>query len=401
MGKYPNIGGGGFTVMKKVRKVALPLLASLSILLTPAASFANGKSATPEVAGVNVTSNHLSPANDELEMGTGAAKGGEEKEKKYTHLRLPYDLIREPVLIGDDLYMAINENSPSITNTIIKYNLKTKKTTKIFTSQFEDASINTIVGNQDWLVWVDSNAYGTKNKMWAKNLNTGTTQVLSESEDELITLDCPYLYQDYVAWTHVDEKKKSAVHLINLKTNEEKVVHHLHDYSLINAFVQMNNGKLVWSDEMGQVPYYMVYDLNTKQTKSYKAPGYYPGYVQLVGDQIFSINATDHFMDASLAWTGMFDTKTGKSTKLENHFVDGLTGFGNYIVYASNDIKDSKDKLKVFKVKEGTLKRVVVDIHPLHAPDFFRITSDDILLITCPVSKGNEDIVTDLLIVQL
>jgi hypothetical protein len=327
--------------------------------------------------------------------------GGEEKEKKYTYLRLPYGLIREPVLIGDDLYMAINENSPSITNTIIKHNLKTKKTTRIFKSQFEDASIHTIVGNKDWLVWVDSDAGGIKNKMWAKNLKTGATQVLSESKDEIITLDCPYLYQDYVAWTYVDEKQKSAVHLINLKTNEKKIVHDLHDYGLRNVFVQMNNGKLIWSDEMDKVPYYMVYDLNTKQTKAYKAPGYYPGYVQLVGDQIFSINATDHFTDTSLAWTGMFDTKTGKSTKLENHFVDGLTGFGNYIVYTSNDIKDPKDRLKVFKVEKGTLKKVVVDTHPLHTPDFFRITPDDILLISCPVPKGNEDIATDLLIVQL
>jgi hypothetical protein len=86
MEKYSNISEGGFTVMNQVRKVALPLLASLSILLTPAASFANGKSATTETAGVNVASNHLSPADDELEMGTGAAKDDDstpEERERY------------------------------------------------------------------------------------------------------------------------------------------------------------------------------------------------------------------------------------------------------------------------------------------------------------------------------
>jgi hypothetical protein len=326
---------------------------------------------------------------------------GEERVKKYTYFRLPYDSIGEPVLIGDDLYMAINENSPSLTNTIIKYDLKTKKTTKIFKSQFEDASIHTIVGNKDWLVWVDSDASGIKNKMWAKNLKTEKTQVLSESKDDLLTLDSPVLYQDYVAWTYVDEKREPAVYLVNLKMNEKKIVHHLHDYGLRNAFVQMNNGKLVWSDEIDKVPYYMIYDVNTKQTQSYKTSGYYPGYAELVGDQIFSINGPDHLRDASVVWTGMFDMKTGKSTKLENHFVSGLTGFGNYIAYVSDDIKDSKDRLKVFKVETGTLKRVAVDTQPLYNPDFFHITPDDILLIYCSVPEGNKDIATDILIVQL
>jgi hypothetical protein len=342
-----------------------------------------------------------------LSKTLGGEESKVEKTKKYTYLRLPYDPIREPVLISDDLYMAINENSPSITNTIIKHNLKTKKTTKIFTSQFEDASIHTIVGNKDWLVWVDSDSSGIQNKMWAKNLKTGETQVLSESKDELVTLDSPVLYQNYVAWTYVDEKRKSAVHLVNLKTNEKKIVHHLHTYGLHNAFVQMNNGKLVWSDEIDKVPYYMVYDLSTKQTQSYtapqsyKAPRYFPGYVELVGDQIFSINGPDHLRDASIVWTGMFDMKTGKSTKLVNHFVDGLTGFGNYIAYINRDIKNPKDGLQIFKVEKGTLKRVAVDIHPLHLPDFFRITPDDIFLIACPVSESNRDTGTDILIVQL
>jgi hypothetical protein len=326
---------------------------------------------------------------------------GEEKAKKYTYFRIPYDSIGEPVLIDDDLYMAINENSPSLTNTIIKYDLKTKKTTKIFKSQFEDASIHTIVGNKDWLVWVDSDSSGIQNKMWAKNLKTGETQVLSESNDDLLTLDSPVLYQDYAAWTYVDEKEKSSVHLVNLKTNEKKIVHYLHTYGLHNVFVQINNGKLVWSDEIDKVPHYMMYDLNTKQIKSYKTPGYFPGYVELVGDQIFSINGPDHLRDASIVWTGMFDMKTGKSTKLENHFVSGLTGFGNYVAYVSDDIKDAKDRLKVFKVEKDQLRKVTIDTHPLYNPDFFRITPDDILLVYCSVPKGNKNIATDILIVQL
>jgi hypothetical protein len=325
----------------------------------------------------------------------------EEKAKKYTYLRLPYDSIGEPVLIGDDLYMAINENSPSLTNTIIKYDLKTKKTTKVFKSQFEDASIHTIVGNKDWLVWVDSDSAGIQNKMWAKNLKTGETQVLSESTDELVTLDSPALYQDYVAWTYVDEKRKSAVHLVNLKTNDKWIVDHLHTYGLQNAFVQMNDGKLVWSDEVDKVPFYMVYNLSTKQTQSYKAPGYYPGYVQLVGDQIFSINATDHFVDSSIAWTGVFDTKTAKSTKLTSSFVNQLTGFSHYIAYVDDNIKELRQKLQVFKVEKESLKKVVVDTYPLRNPDFFSVSPDDILLVYRSISKDNKNIATELLIVQL
>jgi hypothetical protein len=364
-----------------VKRYGLIFLLSLLLLQTGCTGIASSQEILPKTSKIE--------------------EGKTEKVKKYTYLRLPYTSIQEPVLIGDDLYMSINENSPSLANTIIKHNLKTKKTTKIFKSQFEDASIHTIVGNKDWLVWVDSDSAGIQNKMWAKNLKTGETQVLSESKDELITLDCPVLYQDYVAWTYVDEKRESTVHLVNLKTNEKKIVHHLHTYGLHNAFVQMNDGKLVWSDEIDKVPYYMVYDLSTKQIQSYKTSGYFPGYVELVGNQIFSINGPDHLRNASIVWTGMFDMKTGKSTKLENHFVSGLTGFGNYIAYVSDDIKDLKNRLKVFKVEKDQLKKVMVDTHPLHNPDFLSFSSDHILLVYCPVPEGNKNIATDLLIVQL
>jgi hypothetical protein len=325
-----------------------------------------------------------------------------DKVKKYTYLRFPYNTVQEPVLLGDDLYMAANVNdSPSITNQILKYNLKTKKTTKIFESQFEVSSIHTVIGNQDWLVWVDSDDFGVRNRMWAKNLKTGETQVLSESKDDLVTFDSPALYQDYVAWTYVDEKKETTVRLVNLKTQENKVVHCLQTYSLANAFLHMNQGKLVWSDEINKVPHYMVYDLSTKQVQSYKAPGYFPGYVQLVGDQIFSVNSNDHFFHAGKVWTGIFDIKTGQATRLINRFANNLTGFDNYIAYVDDGIKDSRHKLAVFKVKNGTLKKIIVDTHPLFNPDFFRFSSNHVLIVASDVPEGNRTIATDILFVQL
>jgi hypothetical protein len=360
-----------------VKKISLVLLFSL-LLLTGCNGVASSQKVYPQTSKIEDSK--------------------AEKAKKYTYLRLPYDSIGEPVLIGDDLYMAINENSPSLTNTIIKYNRTSKKTTKVFTSQFEDASIHTIQGNQDWLVWVDSDASGMRNKMWARNLKTGETQMLSESKDEIVTLDSPTLYQHYVAWTYVDEKKQSAVYLVNLKTKVKKIVHHLNNYGRHNAFVHMNQGKLLWSDEMDKVPYYMVYDLSTQQTKSFKSTEYYPGYAELVGDHIFSINGTRYLRDASKVWTGMFDMKTGKTTRLADHWVSGLTCFGDYVAYIRDDIKDSR--LQVFKMEKGTMKKIAVDTHSVYNPDFIRLLPGNILLIYCSVPEGNKNIATDLLMVE-
>jgi hypothetical protein len=90
MEKYSKPYGGGFPVMNKVKKVAVPLLVSLSVLLAPTVSFAGGKLAMIDGKGTNVTSNHLSftlsADDDELEMGTGAAKDDDltpEERERY------------------------------------------------------------------------------------------------------------------------------------------------------------------------------------------------------------------------------------------------------------------------------------------------------------------------------
>jgi hypothetical protein len=324
-----------------------------------------------------------------------------EKAKKYTHLRLPYASAQEPVLIGADLYVAVNEDSPASTNLIIRHNLNTKKTANVFKSQFEKGMIHTVVGNKDWLVWMDADEMMVKNKIWAKNLKTGAIKLLAESKVERVPLGSPALYGDDVAWIDVDEKKQATIQLLNLKTDKKRAVHRLHRYHLENSRLCMNEGKLVWSDEINQVSHYMVYDLSNHQIQSYKAPGYFPSNVNLVGNQLFSINSTRQMIDFHTAWTGVFDPKTGKSSQLSDHFPHQLTGFGNYIAYVDDGIKDIKQKLQVFKVEAGQLKKVIVDTHLLYHPDFFSASSGDVLLIYCPFFKDGKNIATDLLIVQL
>jgi hypothetical protein len=102
--------------MNKVKKVAVPLLASLSVLLAPTASFAGGKFAMIDGKRTNVTSNHLSFAlsadDDELEMGTGAAKDDDstpeeraryhqEDLKKFAELKARQEARNQPSKWGD------------------------------------------------------------------------------------------------------------------------------------------------------------------------------------------------------------------------------------------------------------------------------------------------------------
>lgn len=79
----------------------------------------------------------------------------------------------------------------------------------------------------------------------------------------------------------------------NLKTGEKREIARTHLASFYNNFLQIRDGKLLWTDIFDGTGHYVVHDLATAQTRDYPLPKTrfrYPGYAQRSGDSVYSIN---------------------------------------------------------------------------------------------------------------
>jgi hypothetical protein len=212
-------------------------------------------------------------------------------------ITLPYDDASHPVVMGQEMYVAINTKWGYLRDEVRKINLNTKKETTLFKTEYDPSAINHLQGNEEWLVWVDSTEDGYNNNIWTRNLKTGEMKKIYQQPFYSHILIIPVLYDHYVAWT--DEKREGVVtvRLMDLETGKAEDIAQYHTFSPANYVnVDPVQGRLIWNDSKNGIGFFKVFDLKTRQITTYPLSGYTPGYSRFVGnDYILFRNSKDNF----------------------------------------------------------------------------------------------------------
>jgi hypothetical protein len=213
-------------------------------------------------------------------------------------ITLPYNDASHPVVMGQEMYVAINTKRGYLRDEIHKINLDTKKETTLFKTEYDLSAINHLQGNDEWLVWVDSTEDGYENNIWARNLKTGEMKKIYQQPSYSRILIMPVLYDHYVAWTDEKRGEVVTVRLMDLETGKAEDIAPYHTFSLANCVnVDPIQGRLIWNDSKNGVGFFKVLDIKSKQTNTYPLAGYTPGYSRFVGDDyILFRNAKDNFV---------------------------------------------------------------------------------------------------------
>ena len=103
----------------------------------------------------------------------------------------------------------------------------------------------------------------------------------------------PALEGDVVAWVDHEEGSEPRIVTFDLKSGEKREIARTHVAEFYNNFMQIADGKLLWSDIYDGTGHYVVHDLATATTRDYPMPATrfrYPGYAWMSGDAVYSIN---------------------------------------------------------------------------------------------------------------
>lgn len=274
-------------------------------------------------------------------------------------VKLPYTIYTRPSLINGQLYLPINEKAEYL-NKIIKYDLNSKKTSSVFESPFKDSTINNVMANENWVTWENSDITGKNSTIYALNINTNKVKKIFETDTDIIKINVPYLYNDYVSWVNVSNGKPEVV-LYDLNNDVQKTIARINSFSLYNNFIHIENDELVWTDSIEGNGYYYVYDIIKNKKDSYKAPQPFPGYGQIMENKIFSINFNDPNRWISQSF-GYFDLASKKFTA-----VDVRTSYINRFATGKNNLAiiDSEQKLHVYSIQNNKLQKVNITGAPL------------------------------------
>jgi hypothetical protein len=216
-------------------------------------------------------------------------------------------------VVGTELYATVDSGT-GLLDTLLRYDLNTGTSRALFKVP---ADIAWIAVNERWLVWE------SEKKLYAEPTRGGSRQVLATSREAY----GPALEGDTVAWVDHEEGSDPRIVTFNLKTREKREVGRTRVAEFYNNFMQLRDGKLLWSDIYGGTGHYMLYDLATRQTNTYPMPATrfrYPGYSVRSGDSIYSIN-----FDRYDQWDWS-SQQAGRFSVVDGSFKP-ITGSGQYI----------------------------------------------------------------------
>lgn len=277
-----------------------------------------------------------------------------------TKITIPFTQYTKPALIDNSLYIPVNDNSENI-NKIVRYDLNNQDISTIYESEFKESTINNLLCNRRWMVWVDSRVTGANSTIHVLDLKTNEQKVVYEVKDsEPLTVVVPALYEDYIAWIRINSKGVPEITLRNLQTDKTTVLASLDYYSLYNSFMHAANGKILWTDSKNGIGYYYVYDIKNGAVKAYKGESPYLGYAKLAGDKIFSINFEDVRVWAKQKF-GYYSTINKKFVTLESNYINRFTAYGDRIA-----VINSKQELELYEISnKGNAKvNLAESLHP-------------------------------------
>ncbi|MEI7813302.1 MAG: hypothetical protein WCJ13_00740 [Coriobacteriia bacterium] len=200
-------------------------------------------------------------------------------QPKVRTVKLPYRAYGMARVVGDALYVSVDSGTGLI-DTLLRYDLATGKSRSLFTVP---ADIAWITVNERWLLWE------SEKKLYAEPTDGGARQVLATTREAY----APALEGDLGAWVDYEKGSEPGIVTLNLKTGEKRQIARTHIAEYYNNFMQIRNGKLLWTDIYDGTGHYVVYDTATGKTQDYPMPATrfrYPGYALWSGEAIYSIN---------------------------------------------------------------------------------------------------------------
>jgi hypothetical protein len=280
-----------------------------------------------------------------LWMGSGCIAGtassreshGAISDGQLPHVRtvkLPYRSYGMARVAKGALFVTV-DSGKGLLDTALRYDLGTGSSRVLFSAP---ADIAWLTVNDRWLVWE------SEKKLYAQPVDGGTRRTLAASREAY----GPTLEGDVVAWVDREEGAEARIVTFNLRTGEKREVARTQVAQFYNNFMQIREGKLLWTDIYDGTGHYLVRDLRTGATQDYSMPATrfrYPGYALRTGDLVYSINFDRYDeWDWSTQQLGSYSLKTGDSTKI------GKEGsYINMLVVGSDAVAviDSEQRLLV------------------------------------------------------
>jgi hypothetical protein len=194
-------------------------------------------------------------------------------------VKLPYRTYGMARVVGKDLYVSVDSGT-GLLDTLVRYDLGADTSTVLFSVP---ADIAWVTVNERWLVWE------SEKKLYAQQVNGRERRTLATGREAY----APALEKDMVAWVEHEEGSDSRIVTFNLRTGDKREIARTHVAEFYNNFLQIRNGKLLWTDIYDGAGHYVVHDLAngiTQDSPLRTARFRYPGYALRSGDSVFSIN---------------------------------------------------------------------------------------------------------------
>lgn len=208
-----------------------------------------------------------------------SASGQPDEPFEVSTVELPYRTCGKPQKIGRTIYATVSRGVDQ-GDSLISYDLDTGS---IVTLVEAPDLIGWFVVNDDWLAWSEDM------ELFAMPVQGGERQLVSNSRD----LYAPDIDGDLLAWDDLSEERTHRIVVKDLRSGETTELAELQLADLYNNFPTWAGGRLVWTDVIDGDGRYFVYDRHTGVTVEYTLADEefkYPGYAELSGDRIYSLN---------------------------------------------------------------------------------------------------------------
>ena len=221
---------------------------------------------------------------------------------------LPYRAYGSACVVGDALYVSVDSGGGEI-DTVMKVDMGSEETRTVFASA---AGIVDAYANDRWIVWESDNT------LYAEPIDGGARSVLSTGSE----MFAPALEGDVAAWVDRHGGEGGSIVTHDLKRGTRREVGRTHLANFYNNFMQIRDGKLLWTDIYGGTGHYLVHDLSSGKTVDYPAPRTrfrYPGYAKSSGEAIYSITFDRYDeWDWTAQQVGRYSTEAREYTPVTN-----------------------------------------------------------------------------------
>ncbi|MEK4962670.1 hypothetical protein MHH47_28450 [Bacillus sp. FSL M7-0110] len=264
------------------------------------------------------------------------------------------------------LYLPVSDDSKErLPNKLLAYNFSNQTEETIFHSKMGDeANIQGVHVNETWLLWMDTNAIGSKTILYTKNLSTNKKYQIHKT-NEIIE---PYLYKHYVSWMEINEEQKNAdIILYDLETNTKMKIDTVNSYDTSSTTLHMNEDKLVYTNSTEKQTIISTYNLKNKNINTYVVPQNNVLAPKIVGNKIVYVSLSNDEKTTGNSIETYFildmDSKHVTPLSLEGVNIQQGDGIGsmsatmNYWAFRTDN-----QKIWVYQFNKDNYKKIILDI---------------------------------------